>query len=110
MALNNRIVARAYYCHNLIFYSCANKEESDTITCDFIEAWLLLQRFQTLTLCLDNNIGMKRKERKEKGGEGKEGKRNERKVSLVCLGGKRREREGDGVSLQIFSTLEKLIP
>ena len=49
---------------------------------------------EAFTLCLDSNLGKKRKKRKEKGGKKMQGKRNEREKTLVCLGGKRRKRKG----------------
>ena len=49
----------------------------------------------SLTPCLDSKFREKRKESKGKGGKGKEGKRIGRKITLVCLGGKGKERKGD---------------
>ena len=55
---------------------------------------------------MDNNFGKK----KGREGEEREGKRNERDLAFVCVGANGRERKGDGVSLQIFPTLERLKP
>ena len=65
----------------------------------------------SLTLCLDNNFGEKRKKRKGKWVKEKEGKRNRRKVTLVCLERKGRKRKEDkSFSFKSFQLLERLIP